>query len=198
MSVALEDDPSVWSKSDADCAHCGERLHYTEEILYLNVGTGVSGDGNQFFIAEYYDLEGDYYYEPQFMHLECWESVLEELHEMVEEAPPVEAEGEILKCRGCDGSICELEYFMFAYVGELQVSSRKPNGDVSQIFWNNSSPYCICLSCLLLIQEHVLDMWEDVNQFGECEDCTHARCWRLGENGCDCSCHDSMNEESPT
>jgi hypothetical protein len=80
--------------------------------------------------------------------------------------------------------------FGTAYIGELHVSRRMPDGEVTSTFEPISNePYIMCIGCMVLISEHELDLWpEAINEVGECQECTHIRCWRWDD--CKCPCHD--------
>lgn len=188
---ALEDAKS-FSATDECCASCGDRLHYTEEVTQMTICRAYT-TGSEVVITPYLDEEGGFLYEPHFLEFDCWESLVEDLREALEDSPPVQHYAEILKCSYCKGSICEWELFATAYVGELWVSKRSPSGVPTSTFETMSSPYLSCLSCLL-IQSYELDLWDEhLSQIGECEECSHARCWRPGPSGrtpaCPCPCH---------
>jgi hypothetical protein len=193
-----EEDPGEWAIPNMGCASCGETLHYTEEIFHISVCYAVN-NGTETIIAPYIcdegEFEGDYYYEPLFFEFSCWEDVMEELREMVDDAPPVNHKDELLACDFCKCSICEFENFATAYIGEVHVSKRMPNGMPASIFETISKPYIICIGCLNLINDHSIDLWdEELSQTGECQECTHARCWRW-EAGCSCPCHAEGSED---
>jgi hypothetical protein len=60
-----------------------------------------------------------------------------------------------------------------------------------------TSPYITCLSCLL-VQNYDCDLWgEDLTQMGECEECSHARCWRQGACACRCHMPDTHDQNTP-
>jgi len=176
-----------WSKSAEVCSACGDALHYTEEVVQLQIFMSYRGPNNEVVLVPVQDDEGDFAYEPQYLEFDCWESLTEDLKSMIEDEPPVGHPRELLECSYCKSSICEWEIFATSYVGELHVSRRCPDNTSTSTFAAMSTPYVTCLSCLLF-QSYECDLWtEELSQTGECEECSHARCWR--EQGCSCPCH---------
>lgn len=177
-----------WSKTEEICSSCGDALHYTEEVVQLQICRAFIGhNGDVLTPPVINDETGSFYFDPQFLEFDCWESLTEDLRNIVDDMPPTRHPQEILECSYCKSSICELEIFATSHVGELRVSRRCPNGDSTATFESAGTPYITCLSCLTY-QSYELDLWEtDLNQVGECEECTHAHCWR--DPGCACSCH---------
>lgn len=189
---------SEWAAEGRRCIVCDDHLNYTEEIVKLEVQV-PSVIGGQLirepFLCDSGAFVGDFYYDPLFFEFDCWESVAESLREMVEDAPPVRSKDELFACDFCECSICENEIYGAAYVGELHVSPRMPNGEVASTFVTIAKPYTLCLGCLILLNTHEVDLWDDdLNQTGECQECSHIRCWRY-DAGCSCPCHAEGSED---
>jgi len=190
--------PNDWTRSKERCVACDDHLHFTEEIVLLKVMYPAIEGGNEVlknFVVEDGENPGDFYYTPLFFEFECWEQTAESLREMVENAPPVRDKHELMRCDFCDCSICENEILGCAYIGELHVSNKLPNGEVTTKFVSIANPYHVCVGCLVLLNDQELDLWdEDINQTGECQECTHIRCWRYDAT-CSCPCHAEGSED---
>jgi hypothetical protein len=177
------------TRSSKKCSYDDEPIHYTEEVVHFSVSHAYH-NGSEVIINFLPDEEGDYVYPPHFFEFSCWEGMVKELNEMVVDSPPMRHQDSLLNCDYCGSGICEWEIFGTGYLGELHVSPRMPNGVPTEEFVTSSKdPFAVCLGCLLLINDHVIELWEpeDLNQVGECQECTHARCWRWGQ--CRCLCH---------
>lgn len=200
-----EEEAQEWTMTEKRCEACSDRLHFTEEIVHVGVSHAVSNGSETLimpFLCDDGQYEGDFYYTPLFFEFDCWEDLAESLRKMVEDAPPVRHPDQLLECNFCECSILEGEIFGTAYVGELHVSKRMPASEPTSTFMTIAKPYIICIGCLVLINEHECELWYDnIDQVGECQECTHIRCWRY-ENECSCPCHDEgsehAEEEGPT
>lgn len=192
-----EPEPGDLLVSGDSCSSCMEPLHFAEEIFLVNVVQAAHNRSEVEFtplMCEEGEYVGDFQYDPLFFEFSCWENVLESLKKMVENAPPVKHEESLMACDYCGSAICEWEILCTAYIGELHVSSRMPNGKPTSTFAPNSlEPFVMCIGCLALVQEYEVDLWDDtVSQVGECSECTHARCWRW--ESCSCPCHTEEEE----
>jgi hypothetical protein len=184
--------PNDWTRTEERCVSCNDHLHFTEEAVLLKVmypSIEAGEEALKDFVVDEGENVGDYYYTPLFFEFACWEELAESLRLMVEDAPPVRHRTELLRCDFCDCSICEDEIMGTAYVGEFHVSNRLPNGEVTTKFDTSANPYHVCIGCLVLLNDQELELWDDeLNQGGECQECTHIRCWRY-EATCSCPCH---------
>lgn len=196
--------PSEWAAEGRTCIACDDPLHYTEEIIKLSVDVVELQNGlpvsKPFFCTEG-DFIGDFFYDPLFFEFACWEDAAESLRLMVEDAPPVKSHLELLKCDFCACSICEDEIYGSAHLGELHVSPRMPDTDgsgakVASTFVSIAKPYIVCIGCLVLVDTHEVSLWDqDLNQLGECQECTHLRCWRY-QGKCGCPCHEESRKDA--
>jgi hypothetical protein len=179
------------------CMACDAGLIYTEEIFMVVVEYPLFNGREPLHLDFKHDegvYENDFYYEPLFFEFSCWESAAHSLRKMLEDAPPVKHPAELFKCSFCESSICDLEIYGAAYIGELHVSPRMPNGEPTDTFVTIAKPDYICLGCLLLLDGDEIDLWdEELNQVGECQECSHIRCWRY-EGQCRCPCHEESEE----
>jgi hypothetical protein len=166
------------------CASCEDDLFLTDELVLVQVvypnfvGTHV----------ECYDIDngqGGFVHEPYFLHLDCWESLMEELDELTEDTPPILDPLSIYDCSHCKSGIRAWETSCLVTPGELRYSPRVPNG-VHTIHFDNclGEPQLMCISCILRMNEEVFEMWEVFSHNGECSEGSHRRCWRGNE------CHD--------
>jgi hypothetical protein len=185
-----------------ECPYCTELIHYTDEVLLLTVvfANLVNGQLETYPTAT---DDGEYLYDPQYMHFGCAEEVFEQLDELIENTPPIEDNQQILTCihmhgGGCGSGIRAFEHFALLQLGELHYSSRQPSGNISATFAASGSPNVLCLSCLCHINDSVMTMWEDENDpdlntvemDGECNECVHKRCWKYPASvKCLCDCH---------
>lgn len=166
--------------SGHECSRCQEKILFAEEVYVLWV---VSACMNGEFQLRYAESEdGDFLYPPQFFCFSCWEECLEEFLALNEDVRPIYDEKGVLDCAFCDSSILLDEYFGQTNLGEIRCSEKTPNGEVAYHFHSleNSEPPTICISCLKLLNDEVVAMWEEgVDQEGECDEGTHLRCWRI-------------------
>lgn len=187
----LEDDPDVFRmiyKSGHECSRCRDEIMLVDEVFALWVVVATSEGGFQIKYAESDD--GDFLYEPQFFCFECWEESKEELFSLDDVGyPPVYDERSVIDCAFCDSAILLGEYFAQIVIGEIRCSKKSPNGEVAYYFHpiGDKDPPNICISCLKLLNDEVVPMWEEgVDQNGECDHGTHFRCWRTGCDGENC------------
>lgn len=171
------------------CADCEAQLRFMEESWLVQVvQLQVIGGQLQYYpIVDEEDQNRDFLFSPYFFCFSCWENLYEGLEEDVDGQPPVEDVGCVADCVCCGSSVLEGEYCGLLTLGEFQVSRRSPDGVQTPRFETSSAPDILCFYCLTLLNEGGIEMWEDLTQFGECDDCIFCRCWRGGT--CACSCH---------
>jgi hypothetical protein len=188
----LPPEGDITMKTEQSCPSCGEEIVFTEEIVQLLVVQPHFANG-ELLLHPVLDDAGDFLYEPYFLQFMCWEGVEEELEEEIEDVPPIEDVGSPLACRYCRSGIREWEHCGAITLGEIHIAKRAPNGVRGEDFIEAAYPDLICLYCLLLINEGILELWDadtgGVTQEGECGDCLQARCFRLPKNTCCCTCH---------
>ena len=171
------------------CADCGEELTYAAEAWLLQVVTlqEIGGKLQSYPIVDEDDPNKDFLFTPYFFCFQCWESMHEEMKEECDGQPPVEDTGFVADCHLCGSSVLEGEYCGLLSLGEFMLSRRSPNGVAGARFEVEHAPEVLCLYCLSILNESFIEMWDDLTQFGECQDCIFARCWRGA--GCPCGCH---------
>ncbi len=174
--------------TDVCCDSCGKTFTSTDEVFQSTIRY-VVGAGTRFEQRHVTDTDGDIRFLPILMHLECWEEVVEELREQIEDQPPTEDADSVLYCTLCGSGVREWEYYARLHIGELHRSLRAPDGEHLWKFTrvDTGNGTLVCIGCMSTIHDDVLEIWEDVSQEGECTDCARVRCWR-GE-GCECGCH---------
>lgn len=188
------------TRTNMRCSYCDEHIHFVEEVVHFRIARPLHTGSEVVFLDFVVEEEGpdfeDYVYPPHWLEFTCWEDLVSELNEMVEDSPPTRHEESVRNCDHCGSGICEQELCAVGYLGEIHVSDKMPNGVVTEEFAVSSQdPFVMCLSCLNLVNDHTIELWEpeDLNQAGECQECTHARCWRW--SGCGCICHEEKVEE---
>lgn len=189
MGPSLDD--VLTGSANEVCAQCEEELIYTEDVFTAYVMKAVIVNGLP-VLQPALDEDGDFLYEPYFLHFKCWEEVVDGHKEEIEDAPPVEDEFSLLKCDCCGSGIREHETLMVATLGELVLSERSPSGMRTTALVSSGSPDVYCLWCASMINSDWLEFWEDgiSNEFdaNECIECQHVRCWRGFD--CACTCHE--------
>jgi hypothetical protein len=174
------------------CAQCGEALEFTEEVFLLQIVRAHEVHG-QLSLHLALDDDGDFLYEPHFLHFKCWEEIQEELEEELENEPPILAARGVLDCKSCGGGIEASEVLGALTLGELHLSKRAPTSTGrGEDFEEAGDPFLFCVYCLNLINDNWLEFWKDgISETGECMDCIQTRCWRVRGTiyECQCPCH---------
>jgi hypothetical protein len=190
------------TRSSFKCSYDEEHIQYGEEVVHFTLYKVVLGV-EPFLVIVGDEETGDYTYDPHWFEFSCWESLVEELEEMVKDAPPVRHPESLYRCDYCGSGILEDEVLAAGYLGEVHISPRMPPNPQTGIpqptehfVPSSHEPFIMCLCCLILTNEHTLELWEpeDLNHWGECQECTHARCWRW--SACACLCHQEKEEET--
>lgn len=186
-------------KTDQICAQCCELTVFTEELVLIQIVQPHFLNGRLLLHPVLHDETGDFLYEPYFLHFACWENVEEELESDIEDIPPISDDLSPIQCKCCQSGIREWERCGAIQMGELHISKRAPNGTRGEDFVEAGNPDIICLYCLLVINQGILEFWEDgISQDCECGDCLQARCWRLGPGTtCPCMCHETEEDYEP-
>jgi len=194
--VDVLEDVAVWSKTRATIYfECGDEVCYADEIFLLRVmRTQINQDGLAYDDVALED-GSDLLYEPIMFCFGCWETILETLHEGIENSPPIEDHYGILECSCCSSSIRNDEILGVCTYGEMHLSKRAPSGVPDDVFESTDpDPSAICIGCLNLINQEVTLLWGDegtpevVQQFNECMEGIYARCWRSGCCGDESEC----------
>jgi hypothetical protein len=160
-------------KSGHVCRSCLDTILYADEVYLLQVGyAAIQPSG-----IEVCPIDG---YNPHFFEFTCWEHVIEELRETVEDLPPLIDDYAVLECSCCSSGIREMEVMGLATYGELHCSKRSPEDQGTPTFSSlDDSPTVICISCLKRLSED-FRLWPHISQGNECAEGTHFRCWRYG------------------
>ena len=191
--ISAEDDNEVYEMiydSGKECTRCQEKIMLVEEVYLLWVVSAHMNGEIQILPVESDDE--DFMFEPQFFCFSCWEANLEDLIQVdVEDLDvhTVHDDRSVYECVVCDSGIRLDESFGQAVLGEIRYSKKEPNGEQTlyyHVIGMGLLP--ICISCLKLMNEEVIGMWDVVDQEGECNEGTHMRCWRTG-------CHESCDLE---
>ena len=175
--------------SGHECSRCREKIMLVEEVYLLWVVAARMNGSFQILPVE--SDEGDFLYPPQYFCFSCWEDNCEDLSNLENEIHQINDERGVCECIVCNSDILLNESFGQPILGEIRCSPRMPNDETTYYFHRlQKSELCICISCLKLLNDSVIEMWEEgVDQEGECEQGTHWRCWRSG-----CTKHCEMND----
>lgn len=178
------------------CAQCEDEIEFLDEVFIIQV-VRVEVHEDMPTLMPLLDEHGDFLYEHYFLHFKCWEEIVYEHKEEMEDTPPVEDELGLIRCDVCGSSIREYETCAAVTCGEIHRSKRSPSGQGhGQDFISLGAPDVLCIHCISSINEYWITFWEGgVTQLneGECLECQHARCWRAFD--CGCTCHEEEEGE---
>jgi hypothetical protein len=192
MEQGLTLAPELRRASGYECADpdCEATIYYGEEAVLVQVALVQQGDGEllKYPVLDEDDPARDFLFEPHYFCTECWQKTYDFIMEALADTPPVQdTVVNKLGCDCCGSGIREcLEYTGVAEVGEFRRSRRSPDRLYGPRFEPTSNPMLLCLSCLLVISEGHIELWDNLTQTDECIDCSTARCWRAP---CSCTCH---------
>lgn len=169
------------------CAHCGEDLLVTDELVLVQIVIPQLAEDNQLAMPAFETAEGEYAYEPYFFHQHCWMEIDERLDELLQEeaCEPVDDAYSFRVCDTCKSGLRLNEPVALVSLGEIQRSKRVPNGEGTLSFQPYESQRFYCLSCIRAVNDDIIEMWEHISYGGECIQCTYDRCWRTGST-CNC------------
>ena len=186
----LEEEDKLTRRTDKKCAKCGGWLCVEDELTLVQIVQAYYTKEGIHAVPLQKD-DGDYQYDPRYLHLACWSSLYEDLKLQRDDEPPVVDKTQLfLLCAMCGSNIRPWEPFGYTQYGDLTFSKRSPSGvSADAVFeeWDEGTTSRFCLSCLLYMSDDDPDLWVEVSHDAECQDCTHVRCWR--EEQCDCRCH---------
>lgn len=194
------DDSSFLRREDFDpriktrhvCPVCNDTIDADEDVAVLQVVQGCM-ESDVLETTPILDGEGDFKFEPIFIHFRgCWTDIYADLEKIAEDTDPVRDLQEEIKCNVCQSSIRAWEVMVSVHYGEFTTSRRSPNNRPPEYlfkeFTDMEDPTTeLCIPCILNVVSESLAAWEDVSENGECNYCTHNRCWR--KETCNCSCH---------
>lgn len=152
-------------KSQQECTHCGDTILYTDELFLLELQTAKRFEENPMGCELLVDEEGDFMFPPYLLHLECWESILEEIREKCEDKPPTNSTDPVLICTVCCSMIGHQEVFVLASFGEVHASQRRPTDEVTDQFNRIGAPTCVCLECIVSVIDECLPDWDDLPDY---------------------------------
>lgn len=180
--------PEVRLYTGLICPCCHEQIEADDDVAMLQVGQGAIDRGKFEFYPSIAESK-DFKHPPVFMHLKkCWSDLytdLENIGENTKHRDPLSR----IECETCHSGIRDWEVMVLAQYGEFHTSPRSPHNQPIYVFKPFEDAECqseICLSCILNLVGDELRAWEDVSENRECSYCTHARCWRIAQCGCDC------------
>lgn len=156
-----EEERRLIYQSSHMCPCCQEYITYTDEVFLVEISEAAR-DGNQIVSQALIGEDGDFVFEPYVLHFMCWEELLEQMREITQDQPPVEAEDGILTCHCCGSTIGNFEPFMRSYVAEVHVAKRAPNGENTDTIATFNTMYPICLPCVVHVFEDNFPDWEDL------------------------------------
>lgn len=165
--VSNEDDEikKLIYKTGHVCDCCGEWLYYNDEVIVLEISECAKDPTGPKW-QPIYGEDGDYQYAPYLMHLECWEEIIEEVKELLEEHEiGMEADHPVLPCWVCSSDIAAFEPYAAASFGELQVSQRCPSNKSVDRIQRMGHPKAVCLACVSYAAPTHFEAWEDLFEF---------------------------------
>lgn len=169
------------------CACCGDNILFSDESVVITVVVPTVGINATLVFEPALAEDGDYLYEPRFLEYDCWENVVNEVYEELQDKPPIEDPESVTSCKICESGVRLGEIMGLATKGELLCSSRLPDGVETTTFdAQDLNPDVICIVCLQNLSMNVIDLWESVEQGDECAEGTEIRCWRVGCGGKSC------------
>lgn len=176
------------------CAECHEELLVTDDIVLLQIVIPQLSQEQQVIYPPFETADGNYAYEPYFLHGMCWDQIEERLGNLLEEenCDTIHDQYSFRVCDSCKSGLRLLEPVAMVSAGELQASKRSPNGERTVCFNRYEPTRFYCLSCIRAVNDEFLEMWESgISYQGECVQCTYQRIWR---DGIVCT-HDQEDEE---
>lgn len=191
MDEPVDLDDPLYERTWHLCAACEGDVQFTEEVVQVQMVEAREHAGG----LHYFPVlapDGQCPFVPLYLHFECWEPAYEALRTLLDDAPPVRDLCPDLVCATCGSDVRRGEYLVLWTFGELHRSSRSPNGQTSLRFEELRDPEPLCTYCATLLSTHDegIELWDTPTQYGECGDCTHARCWR--QTACACRCHEDL------
>ncbi len=171
------------------CPVCEHMVEADDDAAFLQVVQHEVVTGGR----RYHPLTnglGEFQYEPLFIHMQgCWQDTYHDLEKIVEDCEAKLDLRGTADCDVCGSAIREWEVMVLAQYGEFHTSKRSPDHTKNYIFSHfKDVDYTseICISCVLNLTGDSLQAWEDLSENGECLYCTHSRCWRVAQCGCEC------------
>lgn len=170
------------------CVLCTSDIKLTDEVFLLRVVHPFIVDGK----LTYYDIinhDGNYKYPPVLFDFSCWEDEEEEVKLIQEDLPPIQDEGGVILCDICESDICQGEAMGLVQLGEIRLSDRAPNNNLSASFVEIQDAQHLCIACLAHLEENQRDrLWPDeiepVPNHEVCVEGLFERCWRNGLCAC--------------
>lgn len=189
-SEDFEIDGEVRLPTGLICPGCGNEIEADDDVALVQV-VQASIHRGRFEVYPVIGENKDFKYPPKFFHLRpCWSDLLTDL-EKIGEGNKVEDLLGRIPCETCGSGIRDGETLVQAEYGEFHTDPRRPNNQEAKIYKFKALQEAeasseICLSCILNIVDNELAEWEDLSECGECGYCTHRRCWRIAQCGCEC------------
>jgi hypothetical protein len=156
-----EEEIDLSGMSIHECPCCSEQLALTEEVFLLEVMESEQSHG-EIITRPLTGADGDYQYEPLFLHYMCWDECLEIIRSEKEFQPPYASADGILFCSVCESTISSGEPYVSATFGELRYSGKAPEGEDEQRFERLQKPMPVCVACMVYVIEDHLDELEDL------------------------------------
>lgn len=169
-NVEEDDFPEgYWLKSNIDCEGCGDFIAFQDEtILILIVQSQklkqLNEYGREEEIVQCYPVQnedGDFAFEPIFLHFECWEDAYEEYSELIADElclgePKVKG---VQQCTFCKEQISEWEPYAWIRLGEITTDARLTGTESSFKEAEGGSPEPVCMSCMDRINDQCIELW---------------------------------------
>ncbi len=184
--VELESEEKI--ESGFLCGCCSNEIKLTDEVFLVRIVHPFILDGK----LEYLDIindRGEYKYPPVFFDFDCWEEEESEVQDIQSDVQPIVAHEGIILCDICESDICQGEAMGLVQFGEIRLTDRQPNNQLSASFVGLAEHQHLCIACITHLEDSQREpVWageiEPVPGVEVCVEGVFERCWR--NNGCAC------------
>lgn len=143
------------------CDFCGEPLYIAEEVVMLFMKEACWDEGKVFTQT----LPEQDTHQPMpayYTHMGCWEDKETELHETVQDVPPLALKDQVYPCSICGGSIGQCIPFAAVVVVEVHRAKNAKRRDEGPLDLEEISKHIpVCLLCVARLTSTCLEAWED-------------------------------------
>jgi len=150
-----------WGISSRYCDGCGSPVGYTEEVYSLQVCGLFLNELGQ-VVTEPVMFDEQPAFASYLLHFMCWERILDDIHDVMDDVPPHPTEDPALICTVCESLIGAHDCFVEATFAEVHVSRRMPSGNATDCITPMHAADVICIECMSTVIDDHFPEWEDV------------------------------------